>query len=146
MKLKVKFYRTTIRPAMLYGAQCWPTKRRHILQIRVAEMRLLRWICGYTRRDRVRNENIRDRLGVAPIEEKLIQHRVRWFGHVQRRPSEAPMRSGTLRHDSNAKRGRGRPKLTWEEAIKGDLKERNIPKDLALDRRAWKTAIHVPES
>jgi hypothetical protein len=25
-KLKGKFYRTTIRPVMLYGAECWPTK------------------------------------------------------------------------------------------------------------------------
>ena len=32
-KLKGKFYRTTIRPAMLYGAECWPTKRRHVQQI-----------------------------------------------------------------------------------------------------------------
>ena len=29
-KLKGKFYRTAIRPAMLYGTKCWPTKRRHI--------------------------------------------------------------------------------------------------------------------
>jgi hypothetical protein len=29
-KLKGKFYRTTIRRAMLYGAKCWPTKRRHV--------------------------------------------------------------------------------------------------------------------
>jgi hypothetical protein len=28
-KLKGKFYRTTIRSTMLYGAECWPTKRRH---------------------------------------------------------------------------------------------------------------------
>ena len=58
----------------------------------------------------------------APIEEKLIQHRLRWFGHVQRRPLEAPLCSKILRYNSNVKRGRGRPKLTWEEAIKGDLK------------------------
>jgi hypothetical protein len=32
-KLKGKFYRTAIRPAMLYGAECWPTKRRHVQQI-----------------------------------------------------------------------------------------------------------------
>ena len=31
---------------------------------------MLRWICGRTRRDLVRNDDIRDRLGVAPIEEK----------------------------------------------------------------------------
>ena len=134
-----------IRRAMLYGAECWPTKRRHVQQISVVEMRMLRWICGDTRRDRVRNDDIRDRLGVAPIEEKLVQHQLRWFGHVQRRPPEAPVRSGILSQDSNVKRDRGRPKLTWVEAIKEDLKGWNIPKDLALDRSAWKTAIHVPE-
>ena len=55
------------------------------------------------------------------------------------------MRSGILSQDSNVKRGGGRPKLTWVEATKGDLKGWNIPKDLALDRSAWKTAIHVPK-
>ena len=72
-KLKGKFYRTAVRPAMLYGAECWPTKRRHVQQLSVAEMRMLRWMCGHTRRDQVRNEGIRGRVGVAPIEEKLVQ-------------------------------------------------------------------------
>jgi len=69
-KLKGKFYRMAIRPAMLYGAKCWPTKIRHVQQLSVVEMRMLRWICGHTRIDRVRNDDIRDRLEVAPIEEK----------------------------------------------------------------------------
>ena len=99
---------------MLYGAECW--------------------ICGHTRRGRVRNDDIRNRLGVAPIEEKLVQHRLGWFGHVQRRPPETSVRCGILSQDSNVKRGKGRPKLTWVKAIKGDLKEWNIPKNLALDR------------
>jgi len=45
---------------------------------------------------------------VAPIEEKLIQYRLRWFGHVQRRPPEALVRSGVLKRIDNVKRGRGR--------------------------------------
>jgi hypothetical protein len=59
-------------------------KRRHECcpAMSVAEMRILRWICGHTRRDRVRNEDIRDGVEVAPIDEKLVQHRLRWFGHV----------------------------------------------------------------
>ena len=61
-KLKGKFYRTAIRPAMLYGAKCCPTKIRHVQQLSVAEMCLLRWICGHTRMDRVRNDDICDRL------------------------------------------------------------------------------------
>jgi hypothetical protein len=42
LKLKGKFYRTAIRPTMLYGAECWPTKRRHVQQLSAAEMRMLR--------------------------------------------------------------------------------------------------------
>jgi hypothetical protein len=105
---------------------------------------MLRWCCGHTR-DRVRNDDIRDRAGVAPIEEKLIQHRLRWFGHVQRRPPEAPVRSGVLKRADKVKSGRGRPKLSWDEFVKRDLKEWNISKDLAMDKSAWRLAINVPE-
>jgi Reverse transcriptase (RNA-dependent DNA polymerase) len=88
-KLKGKFYRMTIRPAMIYGVEYWVTKGQHVQKMSVAEMRMLRWICGHTRKDRNRNDDIRDKLGVAPIQEKLVQHRLRWFGHIQRRPPEA---------------------------------------------------------
>jgi hypothetical protein len=144
-KLKGKFYRTTIRPAMLYGTECWPTMRRHIQQLSVAEMHMLCWICGHTRLDRMRNDDIHDRLGVAQIKEKRTQHRLRWFGHVHWRPLEASVHRGIIRRDNNVKRGRGRPNLTWEDAIKRDLKEWNIPMELCLDRSAWKEAILVPE-
>jgi hypothetical protein len=85
------------------------------------------------------------RLGVTPVEEKLVQHRLRWFGHMQRRPAEAPIRNGVIRRTGNKKRGRGRPNLTWEESVKRDLKDCCITKELTLDRREWKLAIHVPE-
>ena len=52
-------------------------KDSHVQQLSVAEMRMLRWICGHTRMDRVQNDDIRYCLEVAPIEEKLVQHRLR---------------------------------------------------------------------
>jgi hypothetical protein len=55
------------------------------------------------------------------------------------------MHSGIIRWNNEVKRGRGRPHLTWEEAVKRDLRDRNIMRELALDRAAWKEAIHVPE-
>jgi hypothetical protein len=69
-KLKGKFYRTAIRPAMMYGTECWATKGQHVQKISVAEMRMC-WICGHTRKDRIRNDDIRDKLRVAPIQEKV---------------------------------------------------------------------------
>jgi len=35
----------------------------------VVETRMLRWMCGNTRRDNVRNENIRTKIGVTSIRE-----------------------------------------------------------------------------
>jgi hypothetical protein len=72
---------------------------------------MLRWIYGNTRRDQVRNDDIRERLGVALVEEKLVQHHLRWFGHIQRRLAEAPVHSGIIRRSGNEKKGRGRPNL-----------------------------------
>uniref|UniRef100_A0A453EVH9 Uncharacterized protein n=1 Tax=Aegilops tauschii subsp. strangulata TaxID=200361 RepID=A0A453EVH9_AEGTS len=62
---------------MLFGAECWPTKRPHIQQMSATEMRMLRWMCGRTIKGRIRNEGICNKVGVAPIEEKLVQHRLR---------------------------------------------------------------------
>jgi hypothetical protein len=143
LKLKVKFYMTAIRLTMLYGVEYWPTKRRYVQQLSVAEMCMLWWICCHTRSDRVWNVNICERLGVSPVEENLVQHRLRWFGHIQRRPAEA--RSGVIRWTDNKKRDRWWLNLTWEESVKRDLKDWCITKVLALDRREWKLAIHVSE-
>jgi hypothetical protein len=69
-------------------------------------MRMLRWICGHTRRYRVRNDDIRERLRVTPVEEKLVQHRLKWFGHMQQRLAESPIHNGVIRQISNNKRDR----------------------------------------
>ena len=40
--LKGKFYRTAIRPTLLYGTEYWAIKRHHTQKMSVAEMRVLR--------------------------------------------------------------------------------------------------------
>jgi hypothetical protein len=69
-------------------------------------MCMLRWICGHTRRDWVRKDDIHERRVVALVE-KLVQQRLRWFRHMQQRPAEAPIRNGVIRRIGNKKRGRG---------------------------------------
>jgi len=51
----------------------------------VSEIRMIRSMCGYTRLDRIRNVVIRDQVAVVPLEDKLRETRLRWFGHVKRR-------------------------------------------------------------
>ena len=53
------------------------------------------------------------------------------------------MRNGVLKCVDKVKRGRGRPKLTWDESVKRDLKDWNISEEVALDKSAWRLAINV---
>ncbi|VDP47313.1 unnamed protein product [Soboliphyme baturini] len=62
--------------------------KRHEQQLNSVEMRMLRWMCGVSRKDHIRNSFIRNILGVAPISRKLIESTPRWFGHVKRKPIE----------------------------------------------------------
>ncbi|PHT84925.1 putative GTP-binding protein OBGM, mitochondrial [Capsicum annuum] len=106
-KLKGKFYKVSVRSAMLHGAECWPIKNSHIQKLKVAEMRMLRWMCGLTRGDRIRNEIIREKFGVASVEEKMREVRLRWFGHVMRRGTDVPIRRCERLALVGFRRGRG---------------------------------------
>ena len=44
---------------LLYGAETWATTRGQEARLEVNEMRMLRWMCGVTRRDKIRNKHIR---------------------------------------------------------------------------------------
>ena len=59
MKLKGKVYKTVVRHALLYGADTWATTRGQEARLDVNEMRMQRWMCGVTRRDKIRNKHIR---------------------------------------------------------------------------------------
>jgi hypothetical protein len=78
----------------------------------VIEMRMLRWICSHTMRDRIKNDDIWGQTWVTPIQEKLVQHYLRWFDHIQLMSPEIPVHSGILCHPEDIRRERGRPRLT----------------------------------
>ena len=130
---------------MLYGTECWPVKTRHTYRMKVAEMRMLRWICGNTIKDKIRNEVIRQRLNVAPIDEKMKERRLQWFGHVTRRPSTAPVRRAET-FAREGRRRRGRPKKSWRETIRQDMASLRLQAPIALDRNEWRRRIHISET
>ncbi|RZB84080.1 LINE-1 reverse transcriptase-like [Glycine soja] len=131
IKLKGKFYRTVVRPAILYGTECWAVKSQHENKVGVAEMRMLRWMCGKTQQDKIRNEAIRERVGVAPIVEKMVENRLRWFGHVERRPVDSVVRRVDQMERRQTIRGRERPKKTIREVIKKDLELNDLDRSMA---------------
>lgn len=53
---------------------------------------MLRWICNKTRIDNIRNENIQHVAKVALIEDKIKENHLNWFGHLRRKPIDAPVK------------------------------------------------------
>ena len=68
MKIKGKVYRTVVRPALMYGAETsWALKKAQEKKMEVAEKRMLRWMCGVTKLDKIINERIRGTTKVGEI-------------------------------------------------------------------------------
>ncbi|KAF3670793.1 hypothetical protein FXO37_08351 [Capsicum annuum] len=112
-------------------------------KMKVAEMWMLRWMCGLTRGDRVRNETIREKVGVTPVENKMWEVRLRWFGHVMRRGVDAPVHRCERLALDGFRRGRGRPKKYWGEVIRRYMEQLQLTEDMTLDRMIWKTRIRA---
>ncbi|VDP06475.1 unnamed protein product [Heligmosomoides polygyrus] len=110
--LKSKVYRTVVRPVATYGAECWPVTKEVESCLSVVEAKMLRWTAGFTRLDRVRNDTIRQRFGVATIADKLREARLRWCGHVLRANDDTVCKID-LNLEVPRKRPRGRPKQHW---------------------------------
>ena len=130
---------------MLYGTECWAVKKQHVQKMSVVEMRMLRWMSGKIRMDKIRNEHIRKNLGVASIGDKIREGRLRWFGHVQRRSRSAPIRRSELIQIESSKKTRGRPKRTWVEVVRKDLKIFNLKETMVINRMEWRSRIHVAD-
>nr|GEW05494.1 hypothetical protein [Tanacetum cinerariifolium] len=110
LKLKGKFYRVAIRPAMLYGSECWPITKALANRVELAKLRMLIWTCGKTLLDMIPNEVYR-----------------------ARRPQSASVRRVEVLVVDGLRR-RGRPKLRWEDRVKHDMKELLLSEDMTSDR------------
>ncbi len=64
MSAKRRLYKGVV-PTALYGAETWNMGAAGRKRLNVMEMRCLRNMCGVTRMDRVRNEEVRRRTGVV---------------------------------------------------------------------------------
>jgi len=78
--LKGKVYRVVVRFVVFYGSKCWSLKKIQVQKLMVTKMRMIRWMCGYPKMDRITNGVTEGLVKVAPIEDKLREIRLRWFG------------------------------------------------------------------
>ena len=85
MGIKRMMYERIVVPTVIYGAEAWWLKEREKRRLNVFEMKCLRKMCGVTVMDRIRNEVIREEVGVIRDLVGRVENCVlRWFGNVER--------------------------------------------------------------
>ena len=78
-----KVYNTIVKPAMMYASETWAVKKSQY----VAEIRVLKWMRGVTKMDRISNERIRAITKVGEIAKKVQESslKVVWASSEKRR-------------------------------------------------------------
>ncbi|XP_044757812.1 uncharacterized protein LOC123315966 [Coccinella septempunctata] len=143
---KLKVYKSIHRPTLIYGCVTWNLNLGEKSRLQAMEMKYLRRVMGVTRRDRIRNELVREDLQVESLEEFIERRQLEWWGHLNRM-EEDTMTRRIWDAKNVRKRRRGRPQRSWRPVIAEILIKRgtNIPeaRRLSLDRTMWREDVQM---
>jgi hypothetical protein len=150
--VKIKIYKTTIPPAVLYGCETWSLTLREEHRLRVFENRVLRRISG-PKKDEVTgewrnfyNEELHILYSSPNIIRQIETRRMRWAGHVARMGEERNV-YGVLMENPEGKTPLGKPRRRWEDGIRMDLWEIGWGSvdwiQLAQDSERWRDLVNT---
>ena len=141
MKVKRALYEKVIVPTVTYGSELWGMKESERRKLNVFEMRCLRSMCGVTRLDRIRNEEVRERSGVRKeLADRVDINVLRWFGHVERMDDERLLKK-VVNARVDGRGARGRPKFGWMDGVRKALKNKlsvREARERARNRNEWR--------
>ena len=103
-----------IIPALTYQCQTWSLTKDLERKLVTCEMECLRKAVNKTRRDKIRNEVIRDMVGAK-------QQQIKWFGHITRMPiNQSVLQAYNTKY--SGWRARGRPRKRWSDSVADTLR------------------------
>ena len=96
----------------MYGSESWINTKKGDSKIQAAKMRFLRRVKGWTRRDLVRNEDVRNELNVYGTSKKITEYKLGCKQHVNRMGNER-IPHKILNYNPRGKRDIGRLRKRW---------------------------------
>ena len=140
-RVKRKVYSSVVRPTMVYGLETVAVTKKQVEEMEVAEMKMLRFAVGVTRKNKIINEYIRATVKVERLGMKMKESRLRWYRHVMRRDQEYVGRR-MMKMELPGRRKRGRPRRIFLDVVKEDVGEVGGKETDVEDRTVWRKIIH----
>ena len=110
---------------------------RQMGKMEVAELKMVRWAVGVTRKDKIRNEYVRGTAKIAKLGDKLRNARQRWYEHVKRR-EEDYVGKRMMEMTVTGRRKRGRPRRRWMDLVREDIKMLGVREGDEVNRVKWR--------
>lgn len=98
---------------------------------------MLRQMCGKTKKDKIRNERIRETVNLLHSRKNETEQTKMAWTHTAQYPQHSTPSAPVRKCDDinlNQARGRGKSKLTWKLTIQKNIKDWGLCRDLAFDR------------
>ena len=142
IKTKTNIYNTIVKSTITYGSETWHLKSGTIHKLHSTEMDFWRRSARISRREKIRNTVIREKMKVkGSLAEDIKTTQLRWFGHVKRM-MEDRLPKKIYEWQPTGRRKRGRPNITWTEGILKTMRERGLQEGDWEDREEWRMAIN----
>ena len=114
---KLRVINATVMPTLLYACETWTLLERHKSRIQALEMRCLRRVEGVTMLDKVRNVDIRSRLGQVAVVSRVENKKTEWLKKIEEMTDDRMVKKVYM-ENVPGKRPRGRPRKRWADDLK----------------------------
>ncbi|KAK7794664.1 hypothetical protein R5R35_003782 [Gryllus longicercus] len=138
MKTKKRIYSSFIESTTLYGAEVWTLSKKLKDKFQSTEMMFWRRCCKHSLLDKIRNDEIRNKMKVqTTLNDTIEMRQLKWYGHMRRLKSDR-LPQKVWEWIPNRRRYRGRPRRTWNMAITEAMEKREMEENDVWDKEAWK--------
>ena len=141
-KLKIRIYKTIIKPIVVYGSESWTLTERNCHMLAAWERKILRRIFGPKLNNGMwcirTNEELNELYKDVNIVVDIKVRRLEWLGHVMRMTNDRVPKI-VLNAKLDGKRKVGRPKLRWYDDVQNDIRKMGLKGwwEKAKNRSEW---------
>ena len=140
-KTKTSIYHAVVKSTITYAAETWCLKAKTVAKPNSAEMDFWRRSALISRKDKIRNNIIKQKMNVTrSLLDDIKTKQLQWCGHVQRM-QEGRLTEEVMKWRPPGRRKRGRPKPTWAEGIRGLMGEKGLMEEDWNDGSNWRKKV-----
>ena len=141
-KIKGEMYKSVVRPAMLYGMETVAVTERQMGKMEVAELKMVRWALGVTRKDKKQicerdYENCKAGRQTSECDAMLV-----WTRKKERRLRGERMMEMAV----PGRRKRGRPRRRWMDLVREDMERVGAREEDEVDQVKWRLLSRCGDS